>query len=184
MLSSIRHSVCVSVRLHLKCTPPMPYVCRHTYSIHVHLGCWHVGVIAARTARDKQDMLRGVGRWPVDTAEEAAVRRRRGGRRREGRKKMGRRATHCRGQSALTAAGVAEWYLSRLDRWTDRATPRWTALAVDASVSHQREGAHTPTQQTHEHLYKHREILTHCETKKNTRLQEECSDTSAGQRRI
>lgn len=40
--------------------------------------------------------------------------------------------------------------------------------------------AHTPTQQTHEHLYKHREILTHCETKKTP----DCSDTSAGQRRI
>lgn len=79
---------------------------------------------------------------------------------------MGRRAAHYGGQSALTAAGVAEWYLSRLDRWTDRATPRWTALAADASVSHQREGAYTPTQQTHEHVYKHREILTHCETKK------------------
>ncbi|CAB1416528.1 unnamed protein product [Pleuronectes platessa] len=33
-------------------------------------------------------MLRGVGRWPVDTAEEAAVRRRRGGSRGEGRKTM------------------------------------------------------------------------------------------------
>lgn len=35
------------------------------------------GVIAAQALRDKQDMLRGVGRRPVDTAEEAAVRRRR-----------------------------------------------------------------------------------------------------------
>lgn len=93
-------------------------------------------------------MLRGVGQWPVDTAEEAAVRRRR-----EGRKKMGRRATHCGGQSALTAAGVAEWYLSRLDRWTDRATPRWTALAVDASVIHQREGAHTHQHNKHTSTY-------------------------------
>lgn len=36
------------------------------------------GVIAAQALRDKQDMLRGVGRRPVDTAEEAAVRRRSG----------------------------------------------------------------------------------------------------------
>lgn len=44
------------------------------------------GVIAAQALRDKQDMLRGVGWRPVDTAEEAAVRRRR---RRSGRGSCG-----------------------------------------------------------------------------------------------
>lgn len=77
----------------------------------------------------------------MDTAEEAAVRRRRGGRRGEGRKgrerEDGRRATHCGGQSALTATGVAEWELSRFDRWTDKATPHWQTLALDASMSAQ-----------------------------------------------
>lgn len=102
------------------------------------------GVIAAQALRDKQDMLRGVGRRPVDTAEEAAVRRRRrsgrGSCRVEGRgekRERGReggRAANCGGQSALTAAGVAEWDLSRLDRWTDRAMPHWRSLALDAST--------------------------------------------------
>lgn len=104
-------------------------------------------------------MLQGVGRWPVDTAEEAAVRRRRGGRRGEVRKKReggraGRRATHCGGQSALTATGVAEWDLSRLDRWTDRATPHWQTLALDAGVSaqtHQRALTNTLTYKQHMH---------------------------------
>lgn len=48
-----------------------------------------MGVIAAGTVRDKQDMLQGVGQWPVDTAEEAAVRRRRG--RGRGKRRGGRR---------------------------------------------------------------------------------------------
>lgn len=141
----------MSACLHFKCI--LISVCRHAYSICVHLAYYRAGVIAARIVRDKQDMLRGVGRWPVDTAEEAAVGRRRGGRRGEGRKmrervRDGRRATRCGGQSALTATGVTEWDLSRLDRWTDRATPRWQTLALDASVSartHQRALANTPT---------------------------------------
>lgn len=103
-----------------------------------------MGVIAAGTVRDKQDMLQGVGHWPVDTAEEAAVRRRRGEEERgEGRwekdgqvRRRRRGAAHCGGQSALTATGVAEWYLSRLDRWTDRATPGWKNLAPDARSAH------------------------------------------------
>lgn len=116
-----------------------------------------MGVIAAGTVRDKQDMLQGVGQWPVDTAEEAAVRRRRRRRARRGKRGGGRRmdklvgggggggAAHCGGQSALTATGVAEWYLSRLDRWTDRATPGWKNLAPDAGARAR------PDQHTHRH---------------------------------
>lgn len=108
-------------------------MCQHAYSICAHLCMKRTGVIAAQTARDKQDMLRGVGWWPVDTAEEAAVRRRRGGRRVQGRDR--RRAAHCGGQSALT-----EQDLSRLDRWTDRATPRWQPERTDTSA---RTGKHS-----------------------------------------
>lgn len=64
----------------------------------------------------------------------------------------GRKATHCGGQSALTATGVAKWDLSRLDRWTDRATPRWQTLALNASVStqtHQRAHTNTLTHTSH-----------------------------------
>lgn len=82
----------------------------------------------------------------MDTAEEAAVRSRRGGRRREGRKKreagMGGEQ-HTGGQSALTATGLAEWELSRFDRWTDRTTPSWQFLVLDASMSGRHQHALT-----------------------------------------
>lgn len=56
----------------------------------------------------------------------------------------GGRASNCGGQSALTATGVAEWDLSRLDRWTDGATPHWQSLALDGSTDvHSRERTQT-----------------------------------------
>lgn len=100
----------------------------------------------------------------MDTAEEAAVRRRRGGRgegRRgreggregcDGRDEERRGATRCRGQSALTATGIAEWELSRFDRWTDRATPRWQTLALD--------GQHDAQTSTSTHTERHTD--TYC----------------------
>lgn len=49
---------------------------------------------------------------------------------------MGRGARHYGGQSALTAGEVAEGVLSRLDRWTDRAMPRWRTVALDGGEIH------------------------------------------------
>lgn len=69
-------------------------------------------------------MLQGVGQWPVDTAEEAAVRRR------PGRKKEKKETGWKGGQSALTATGVADWDLSRLDRWTDTTGRVWLWMPV------------------------------------------------------
>lgn len=82
-------------------------------------------------------------------------------RREEGEEERGRdgkRATHCGGQSALTATGAAEWDLSRLDRWTDRATPRWQTLALDASVSE--ETRQRALADSHIHLDEHDEMDT------------------------
>lgn len=114
-----------------------------------------------------------MGQRPVDTAEEAAVRRRRrwkeGGKEEERGGSDGRRAAHCGGQSALTATAVAEWDLSRPDRWTDRATPRRRALAAPRRGDEQTNQTHARSQK---HLqYTSRETSLHTDARKTARRQ-------------
>lgn len=104
--------------------------CLTSFEVHAHLSMSPASERAGTTAnsvcgaaRDKQDMLREVGWWPVDTAEEAAVRRTSSGRRgkmREG--GIGRRAAHRGGQSALTARSGSS---PALTDGRDGATSRW-----------------------------------------------------------